>query len=175
VAALVGILVANMFVDTSGNRSAAAPRPTIEPSVANAPLPPPLTTFSPPPAVTVTTTTDAPPAPENGTPTAAGMVSVLHAYTALLPDHPAQAFALLTPREQARNGGATGFVRTWGTVKSVQLGHTVRHGDDTVLARIKVSPRHGKSTDDVYSFRFVEQHGTVLIDDVSKVSHSRHG
>jgi hypothetical protein len=175
VAALIGILVANQFVDRSGAQSARAPRndAAVSPSVVNAPLPTPQPSFSAPP-VTTTTTTEAPPAPLSGTPTAAGMVATLHTYTSLLPAHVAQAFALLTPQEQARNGGPAAYAKTWGAVKDVKLGGSAPHGQGAMVARIKVTPDHGKATDDLYSFSFVEVNGTVLIDKVAVVSRSRH-
>ncbi len=175
VAALIGILVANQFVDRSGAQSApAALAGPASPSVVNAPLPTPQPTFSAPPTTAATTTTtEAPPAPLSATPTAAGMLATLHAYTSLLPGQVAQAFGLLTPQEQARNGGAAAYARTWGAVKDVALGGAVQHGAGAMVARIKVSPKHGKSTDDTYSFKFVEVNGTVLIDNVSVISKSR--
>jgi hypothetical protein len=172
VAALIGILVANQFVDRSGARSASAPQAgaAADPSVVNAPLPTPLPTFSAPPV----TTTTAPPTSLSGTPSSARELATLHTYTSLLPGHAAQAFALLTPQEQARNGGPAAYAKTWGAVKEVKLGTAAAHGKGTVVARIKVTPKHGKATDDTYSVKFVQLNGTVLIDDVSVVSRSRH-
>jgi hypothetical protein len=175
VAAVVGILVANLFVDTSGdNPSSAAQVGSPDPSVVNAPLPTPQPTFSAPPPVTATT--DAPPSPlSTTTPTGAQMIAVLHTYIGLLPDHPDQAFALLSPAQQTRSGGRSGFDKQWGGVKSVQLGGAVPHANGTVTARIKVDPKQGKATTANYGIAFVNANGAVLIDKVQTVSRSRHG
>ncbi|HKN99586.1 MAG TPA: hypothetical protein VJX10_20870, partial [Pseudonocardiaceae bacterium] len=174
VAALIGILVANTFVDTSGDNSgAAAATTTPDPSVLNAPLPSALPTFSAPPVVTVTPTTTAQPTTQAGKVQAQQELSVLHAYLGLLPDHPGQAFALLTPAEQARSGGLAGYLATWHMVKRVELGNTSSR-DGTIVARVKVTPRVGRTTDNAYRFAFAQQNGTLLINGITQVSHSRH-
>ncbi|HEX5405517.1 MAG TPA: protein kinase [Pseudonocardiaceae bacterium] len=177
VAALVGILVANTFVDTSGNNdSAATPlgdASTPDPSVVNAPLPTPQATFTTQPPITVTTT-DAPPGPLNGTPTVRGMLATLHTYVGLLPVHTGRAFGLLTAKEQAKSGGLAGFQQSWSSVKDIQLGDAVPHGSGSIVARIRISPKQGNATNDAYNFQFVEQNGTVLIDNVTVVSRTRH-
>jgi hypothetical protein len=178
VAALVGILVANTFVDTSGNNdSAAVPlgdTSTPDPSVVNAPLPTAQPTFTTEAQASVTTT-DAPPAPLNGTPTVPAMLAVLHTYCSLLPQQTGQAFGLLTANEQARSGGLAGFQQTWSGVKDIRLGGAVPHGSSSILARIRISPNKGKSTDDAYNFQFVEQNGTVLIDNVTVAGKNQRG
>ncbi|HEY1572635.1 MAG TPA: serine/threonine-protein kinase [Pseudonocardiaceae bacterium] len=174
VAALIGILVANTFVDTSGdNSSAAAATTTPDPSVLNAPLPSALPTFSAPPAVAVTSTAAAPTTPQGGKPQVQAELAVLHAYVGLLPAQAGQAFALLTPAEQVRSGGGNGFLRTWATVKQVDLGNTDQR-DGAILAKIKVSPKVGKSTDNTYRFAFAQQNGTLLINNITQVGRSRH-
>jgi eukaryotic-like serine/threonine-protein kinase len=175
VAALVGILVANAFVDTSGNNdSAATPlgdSSTPDPSVINAPLPTAQPTFTTQAQAAVTTTDQ----PQNGAPTVPAMLAVLHTYCALLPQQTGQAFQLLTATEQAKSGGLAGFQQTWSGVKDIQLGGAVPHGSGSILARIKISPNQGKATNDAYNFQFVQQNGTVLIDNVTVASKSRHG
>jgi hypothetical protein len=161
-------------VDTSGdNSSAAAATTTPDPSVLNAPLPSALPTFSAPPAVTVTSTAAAPTTPQGGKPQVQAELAVLHAYVGLLPAQAGQAFALLTPAEQVRSGGGNGFLRTWATVKQVDLGNTDQR-DGAILAKIKVSPKVGKSTDNTYRFAFAQQNGTLLINNITLVGRSRH-
>jgi serine/threonine protein kinase len=182
VAALIGILVANAFVDRSGAdvgaRNAALTTP--DPSVPNAPLPTPQPSFTIDTGVTQAslTTQNVPPAPMNGTPTVPAEVAVLRTYTSLLPEHPDQAFALLTANEQAKSGGQGGFQQTWNGVRHIQPGVPVPHGQNMILIRIKVAPNQGKTTDNMYQFTFVVQNGTTLIDDVTTVgggNRGRHG
>ncbi|HEX5115190.1 MAG TPA: protein kinase [Pseudonocardiaceae bacterium] len=173
VAALIGILVANTFVDTSGDNSgAAAATTTPDPSVLNAPLPSALPTFSAPPVVTVTSN-PVTQTPQDGKAQTQAELAVLHAYVGLLPDHAGQAFALLTPAEQARSGGIGGYLRTWGAVKQVDLGGTDQRAG-ALLAKIKVSPKVGKSTDNTYRFTFAQQNGGLLINSITLVGRSRH-
>jgi serine/threonine protein kinase len=173
VAALIGILVANAFVDTSGDRpsSAAAAGSTPDPSVANAPLPSAEPTYTPQTTTQVVTTP--PPGPMSGTATYPMMTAVLHTYLAMLPAHAAQAFGLLTPAEQARSGGLSGYVSTWSTVRSVRPGIAVPHGTDGVAIRVQVVTNQNKSTNDTYQFTFVDQNGTVLINNVTALGSAR--
>jgi eukaryotic-like serine/threonine-protein kinase len=178
VAALIGILVANTFVDTSGdNNSSAAilPASAPNPSVLNAPLPTPEPTFTiATQTATSTTAAEPPPGPLNGSPTLPSELAALHTYTSLLPQQATQAFALLTQAEQGRSGGQAGFVQTWQGVQAIQAGKPVPHGKNTILVRIKVHPDKGKTTDDLYQFTFVAQNGNTLIDNVTVVN-KRHG
>jgi len=104
------------------------------------------------------------------------MLAVLHTYLALLPDHPQQAWTLLTPAEQARSGGFGKYQQTWQAVAQVQLDGAVPHGGNAVLARIKLSTNQGSTTDDFYNVQFVSQNGSVLITDFSIAGHAgRHG
>jgi serine/threonine protein kinase len=176
VAALIGILVANAFVDTSGNNSSAAviTNSTPDPSVLNAPLPTPEPTFTFDTQVSSSVATP-PPGPENGTPTVPGELATLHTYTSLLPQQADQAFALLTPAEQGRSGGLSGYEQTWQGVQAIQAGVPVPHGQNMVLERIRVKPDQGRTTNDVYQFTFVTQNGNTLIDNVTVAGKSRHG
>ncbi|HEX3650475.1 MAG TPA: hypothetical protein VHV49_18780, partial [Pseudonocardiaceae bacterium] len=173
VAALIGILVANTFVDTSGdNSSAAAATTTPDPSVLNAPLPSALPTFSAPPAATVTPTTAKQPN-QNGKPQAQQELAVLHAYVGMLPGQAAQAFGLLTPAEQARSGGPNGYLATWNLIRKVELGDTNQR-DGAILAKIKLTPKLGRTTDNTYRFTFAQQNGNLLINSITQVGRSRH-
>ena len=176
VAAAIGILVANAFVDTSGDHAAADPGVTDQSG-------PPATEPAAPP-VAQTFTTDAAPADltttpvtaQNGPVTPVQMLGVLHTYLGLLPDHPDQAWALLTPAEQARSGGFAKYQQTWQAVAQVQLDGAVPHGGNAVLARIKLTTNQGSTTDDFYNVQFVSQNGSVLITDFSIAGHAgRHG
>jgi hypothetical protein len=175
VAALVGILVANAFVDTSGDQpsSAASVGSTPDPSVANAPLPSAQPTYTTAPLTTTQTVAAPPPGPMSGTPTYPTMVAVLHTYLAMLPAHATQAFQLLTPAQQARSGGLSGYLATWNTVKSVQPGIAVPHGTNGAAVRVQVTTKQGKSTDDTYQFTFVDQNGSVLIDNIAAIGGAR--
>jgi hypothetical protein len=182
VAAVIGILVANAFVDRSGSNAGAqsAALTTPNPSVLNAPLPTVQPTFTIATGATQAslTTQDAPPGPMNGTPTVPAELTVLQTYTSLLPQHPDQAFALLTQNEQTKSGGQGGFRQTWNGVQEIQPGAPIPHGQNMILIRIKVHPNQGRTTDNVYQFTFVVQNGTTLIDDVTVVGgagRGRHG
>jgi hypothetical protein len=175
VAAVIGILVANAFVDTSGNHATAGQTlvdPTTD-AVANQPLPtapPTFTTDASQAALTTTPTTGA-----NAQLTPQGMLAVLHTYLGFLPQNPGQAWQLLTPAEQARSGGFGGYQKTWSAVSSVELGAAVPHGGNTVLARIKLNPASGPTTNDFYNVQFVAQNGSVLINDFAVVGKQQQG
>jgi serine/threonine protein kinase len=181
VAALIGILVANMFVDRSGANASLAglDTPTTpDPTIANQPLPTALPSYSTTTPLTQVslTTTDAPPAGMNATPTFPAMTVVLHTYFSFLPAHPDQAFTLLTPNEQNASGGLAGYEHTWGTVNAVQLGAVMPRGGGHVLAKVRLQLKNGQNSDDTYSFAFVEQNGAVLIDNITLTGKGgRHG
>ncbi|HVV20219.1 MAG TPA: protein kinase [Pseudonocardiaceae bacterium] len=180
-AALIGILVANAFVDTSGD-NASLPSlglSTADPSMADQPLPSALPTTTSTVFTQVSTdptTVDAPPAGMNETPTFGAESVVLHTYFGLLPGQSAQSFQLLTPKEQAASGGLGAYQQTWSTVRNVTLGAILPHGAGHVRAKVRVQPQNGKATDNTYEFTFVEQNGAVLIDNVAVVGKAgRHG
>jgi hypothetical protein len=172
VAAVIGILVANAFVDTSGNHAAAGQTlldPTTD-AAANQPLPtapPSLTTDANQAALSTTDSTPTTQANAQLTPQA--MLAVLHTYVGFLPQSPAQAWQLLTPAEQTRSGGFGGYQQTWSAVSSVELGAAVPHGANSVLARIKLNPASGPSTDNFYNVQFAARNGTILINDFAVV------
>ncbi|HYS35710.1 MAG TPA: serine/threonine-protein kinase [Pseudonocardiaceae bacterium] len=175
VAAVIGILVANAFVDTSGNHAAAGQTlvdPTTD-AAANQPLPtapPSFTTDANQVSLTTTPTTQA-----NAQLTPQAMLGVLHTYLGFLPQNPGQAWQLLTPAEQARSGGFGGYQRTWSAVSSVELGAAVPHGGNTVLARIKLNPATGTATDNFYNVQFAAQNGAILINDFAVVKQGKRG
>ncbi len=107
---------------------------------------------------------------------AQAMLGVLHSYLGLLPNDPAQAWQLLTPAEQARSGGFGKYQQTWQAVQAVQLDGAAPHGGNAMLARIKLNPAQGQTTDDLYNVQFLSQNGSVLINDFSVVGKpGRHG
>jgi len=172
VAAVIGILVANAFVDTSGNHAAAGQTVPTTDAAANQPLPtaPPSFTTD---ATAVTTTQATTQANAQLTPQA--MLGVLHMYLGFLPQNPGQAWQLLTPAEQARSGGFDGYQRTWSAVSSVELGPAAPHGGNAVLARIKLNPAGGTATDNFYNVQFAVQNGAVLINDFAVVKQGKRG
>jgi hypothetical protein len=179
-AAAIGILVANAFVDTSGDHAAADPGLAAQtdnepPATEPAPITPPPTWSSDANQADLTTTPITPPAGSvQLTPQA--MVSVLRTYLGLLPADPTQAWTFLTPAEQARSGGFGKYQQTWQAVQAVQVDGTAPHGGNAVLARIKLTTQNGQQTDDFYNVQFVSQNGSVLINDFSVVGRpNRHG
>ncbi|HEX4724654.1 MAG TPA: serine/threonine-protein kinase [Pseudonocardiaceae bacterium] len=181
VAAVIGILVANAFVDTSGDHAAADPGVLDQTAASEPPATEPAAA---PVAPTTTWSSDANPAdmtttaitPGPGQLTAQAMMAVLHTYLGFLPDDPAQAWGLLTPAEQARSGGFGKYQQTWQAVQNVQLDGATPHGPNAVLARIKLNPAQGPTTDDFYNVQFVSQNGSILINDFSVVGKPvRHG
>jgi len=171
-AAVIGILVANAFVDTSGNHAAAGQslvNPTSDPPLPTAP--PSFTTDASQTALTTAqdTTTQS-----NAQLTPQGMLAVLHTYLGFLPQNPGQAWQLLTQAEQARSGGFGGYQKTWSAVSAVELGAAVPRGGNSVLARIKLNPASGPATDDFYNVQFVARNGAVLINDFAVVRPGKH-
>ena len=182
VAALIGILVANAFVDRSGAAASlsslnSTSTNTPDPSIADQPLPTALPTQATATSQTVTqTVTDAPPAGMNATPTFPVMNGTVHTYFGFLPDQPAQAFALLTANEQNAGGGLAGYEHTWSTVKSVQVGVVLPHGTNQVVAMVRLVLKNGQKSDGAYILGFVAQNGTTLIDSIALTGKpNRHG
>ena len=184
VAAVIGILVANAFVDTSGDHAAADP-PPVNQTTANEPAPtepaapPTVPSFSSDANQAGLTTTSSAPSQGADQPLAPqAMLQVLNTYLGLLPDNPDQAWQLLTPAEQARSGGFAKYQQTWQAVQNVQLDGAVPapHGGNAVLARIRLNPNQGQTTDDFYNVQFVSQNGQILINDFSVAGKpGRHG
>jgi eukaryotic-like serine/threonine-protein kinase len=167
-AAVVGILVANAFVDTSGNHASGG-QTLLDPTTGNAadqtlPTAPPSFTTDANQAALSTTDTPTTTQP-NAQLTPQAMLAVLHTYLGFLPQNPAQAWQLLTPAEQARSGGFGAYQQTWSAVSSVELGPAVPHGNNTVLARIKLNPAGGPATDNFYNVQFAARNGTILVND----------
>jgi len=173
VAAVIGILVANAFVDTSGNHAAVG-QTLVDPTT-DQPLPTVPPTFTTAADQTALTTTPATTTQANAQLTPQAMLAVLHTYLGFLPQNPAQAWQLLTPAEQARSGGFGGYQQTWSAVSSVELGATVPRGANTILARIKLNPASGPTTDNFYNVQFAAQNGAVLINDFAVVKQGKRG
>lgn len=170
-AILLGILVANAFVDTSGDKSSAGvlpiptSSPTAQPSVADQPIAtetPSWTTA----AIETSLSTAPPPAAKPVKPNAKTSVAEVRAYCALLPQQTSQAWQLLSPSEQGLSGGFANYQKTWSGVAAVQIGPAVAHGAGTVLARIKITDTTGASTNDLYTFRLTGQSGVLLINNI---------
>ncbi len=179
IAALVGILVANAFVDRSGanaSLSGLQSPATTDQEAANGPLPSALPGDTSLPTQVSVAATEPPPAGMNATPTPTATSATLHAYFSALPASPDQAFVLLTAKEQNASGGLTGYEQIWSTVDSVQLGAVLPHGPNQLLAKVKLKLKNGQQSDNNYSFGFVDQNGTVLIDNMAQVAKpGRHG
>ena len=158
-AALVGILVANMFTDT-GDASAAGGPGTLTPVEQTMAAPAPAASSS-----TMTTTQTTNPSTQNNNGFDA-MKAVLYEYFGLLPGQAQQAFQLLTPAQQARNGGMVGYQLEWAQVSSVHVDSVSQHNAKQVLAKITLVTRGGQSSSMNGLFTFAQSNGQLLISDI---------
>jgi serine/threonine protein kinase len=163
-AALVGILVASMFTDTGNNASAdgvtSPPSSTTEQTMANQ--------WAPAAATTEPTTTA-------GNAGFEQMRTVLATYFGLLPAQPAQAWQLLTPAEQQRNGGLAAYQTVWSQISADHLDLVLPHGSNTVSARVTVVTVAGKSTAVNAVFTFEKSGSQLLISDIAQAGNPKPG
>ena len=164
-AALIGILVANMFTDTGGGSAAAAGNTgsftTPAEQTMDRPAPAAPLTYTPTVATTASTTADG---------GFDAMKTVLAEYFGLLPAHPDQAFQLLTPAEQARNGGAVGYQMIWSQVQAVHVDSVAQHGQKAVLTKVTVQPKNGQATQTNALVTFQQSGGQLLISDIAQAA-----
>jgi serine/threonine protein kinase len=162
-AALVGVLVASLF--TTGNKTDAE-----TPS-----------TSSTQPTVTVTSTTSSTPKPSSSTKSTSSSSSsssssasdtnfdggddFVKQYYSLLPGNPEAAWALLTPKAQAKSKGKKAFFDFYARFSEVKFSGANQNGN-VVTGTVKFTPNDGgKQDSEPYRFVLVKQGGNFLIDD----------
>ncbi|GAB3910342.1 hypothetical protein GCM10029964_113990 [Kibdelosporangium lantanae] len=170
-AALVGVLVASLF--TTGNKTDAAPPPSSQTQ----------------PTVTVTSTTSSTPKPSSSTRSTSSSASsssttsstgndddftggeaFVKQYYGLLPGNPEAAWALLTPKAQAKSKGKKAFFDFYARFSEVKISGTNQNGN-VVTGTVKFTPNDGGQADtEPYRFVLVKQGGNFLIDDFDQTS-----
>jgi eukaryotic-like serine/threonine-protein kinase len=160
-AALVGILVANMFTDTGSNAAEIGYTGSLTPAEQTMDQPAPGAASSIMTTTPTTTTTQS----DNGF---SAMKSAVEEYFGLLPAQPQQAFLLLTPAEQARNGGPIGYQMVWAQVSAVHVDSVTPHGPKSVLAKVTVVTKAGQTTSTNAAFGFESSNGQLLISDITQ-------
>jgi hypothetical protein len=161
-AALVGILVASMFTNT-GNANAYAPAAateTTQAAAANQMAPVDDSTTQ---STTTTTTTTT-----SSQPTYTQLRAVVTTYLGLLPAQPAQAWQLLTPAEQQRNGGFGPYQMLWAQEQSAKADMIVPHGTDGVVAHVTLVSKAGQSSAATVLFSFQQSGSGWLIDNITQ-------
>jgi eukaryotic-like serine/threonine-protein kinase len=150
-AALVGILVANLFTSDGDGGNGQSPQET------QGQLP----------SDTASEETGEEPAEEtteeNPEPTADDYVGAVRDYYALLPDDPDAAWERLTERAQGKSDGRAGYKRFWRTVDSVEVTEAYAEGD-RVSATLEFTLRRGGTSVESFSFALIERDGELLID-----------
>jgi hypothetical protein len=166
-AAVIGILVANAFVNT--NPTSAPPTPSL---VAQ----PSGTAQQPMTATTPVTTTQAPQVSDQSDQTSqtnanettnAAMSSLLQTYYALLPHNPAQAWQLLSTSAQQANGNYDTYQKSWQSVASTQVSNISPVGSAAMDAKVKFVRNDGQSATNEIEFDFVAQNGQLKLDNAS--------
>jgi hypothetical protein len=169
-AAVIGILIANMFVNTSGNNQSAASTPSLASVSSSTGNPAPTTTVAPPTETAPTTQQSAaPPAAPSQGQQAAEMRNVLQEYYSLLPHSPGSAWQLLSPSAQAGSGDLNHYQQVWTQYAATQVYDIKPASGNSLLARVRLTKTDGSQTDDPYVFTFVPSNGTVLINSASLV------
>jgi len=174
-AALLGILVANTFTSTSNtglnapqtsNLAAPANTEQLQASIG-------ATTDTTALTTTIATTTTAAPttsSTDNTKITVAEMAGLLTTYYSLLPQHPGQAWQLLSAKVQAKAKGFSTYQGFWKSIAQVKMVAIAPHGNDSTLAVVSFTTTDGKMSIDTSAYKFVRQNGQLLIDDSTPVA-----
>ena len=174
-AAVVGILVANAFVNT--NPSSAAPTPSLvaQPSNTEAPITPVTTTQAPQISNQSDQTSETSKNNQNnGKADNAAMSSLLQTYYGLLPDNPAQAWQLLSTSAQQANGNYGTYQRSWQNIAATQVSNISPAGNNSMDAKVTFTRPDGPSATSEIQFSFVQQNGQLKLDSASVVQGKHH-
>jgi hypothetical protein len=162
-AALLGIMVANAFVDTSGDNASAADQGGLAPGETT-----PQTVMAGdlgPSADAPSTTPAATTAPARAL-TFQDMQNTLVTFYSMLPPGTSQAWPLLAPAEQAKAGGMAKFQQDWSQVRAVRVSTVLPHDKDSLLATVTLTGKNGKNTTTAAVYTFVLRSGTALISNI---------
>ena len=174
-AAVVGILVANAFVNT--NPSSAAPTPSLvaQPSNTEAPITPVTTTQAPQVSNQSDQTSETSKNNQNnGKADNAAMSSLLQTYYGLLPGNPAQAWQLLSTSAQQANGNYGTYQRSWQNIAATQVSNISPAGNNSMDAKVTFTRPDGQSATSEIQFSFVQQNGQLKLDNASVVQGKHH-
>jgi hypothetical protein len=167
-AAVVGILVANAFVNT--NPSSAPPTPSLvaQPSSTGAA---PTTQSAPSSQTQAANESNQDNQGDNGgaNNAAAAMKNTLQSYYALLPSNPAQAWQLLSGSAQQANGGYANYQKSWQGIAATQVSNISAAGGSSMNAKVTFVRADGQSATNQIRFDFVQQNGQILLNNATVV------
>jgi hypothetical protein len=172
-AAVIGILVANAFVNT--NPSSAGPTPSLvaQPSSTDQPTVPVTTT----PQVSNQSdqTSETSKANQNsGKASNSAMTSLLQTYYTLLPNKPAQAWQLLSTSAQQANGNYSTYQRSWQSIAATQVSGISPAGNNSMDAKVTFQRTDGQSATSEIQFTFVQQNGQLKLNNASVAQGKHH-
>ncbi|HJP75280.1 MAG TPA: protein kinase [Pseudonocardiaceae bacterium] len=162
-AAVVGILVANAFVNT--NPSSASPPPSLmaQPSTTS--------TTSPAPVVSdqsdQTSQSNQDDQGGSGQSANAAMSNLLKTYYTLLPRDPAQAWQLLSASAQQANGSYGTYQNSWQSVAATQVSGIAPAGRASMDAKVTFVRTDGQSASNEIQFDFVMQNGELRLNNAT--------
>ncbi|HEY4023517.1 MAG TPA: protein kinase [Pseudonocardiaceae bacterium] len=153
-AALVGILVANAFVNT--NPTSAPPTPSLaaQPTTQSAP-------------VTTTPQVSNQSDQSNQATTNAAMTSLLQTYYGMLPHNPAQAWLLLSTSAQQANGNYATYQQSWQNIANTQISGITPAGSASMDAKVTFIRNDGQTANNEIEFAFVQQNGQLKLDNAT--------
>ena len=167
-AAVLGILVANAFVNT--NPSSAAPTPSLVAQPSNtAQSTAPVTTSQAPQVndqsdqSSETSSSNQ----DNGKAGNAAMSALLQTYYGLLPRNTAQAWQLLSTSAQHANGNYGTYQQTWQSIAATQVSGIAPAGNNSVDAKVTFLRNDGQSATNEIQFDFVQQNGQLKLDNAT--------
>ncbi|WP_232664359.1 serine/threonine-protein kinase [Pseudonocardia sp. TRM90224] len=149
--ATAAMLSANNNLASQGTGTGAEPSTSAGPSAAAPPTGAPTTTAQ----------TTAPPAADNA-------IAYVQNYYAQLPGNTEAAWAMLSPRAQAKSNGRAGFDSFWAQFDSVRLDNPRETGPDFVRATVVFVRKDGTTSSEPYSFVINRPNGVMIMEDFSQ-------
>jgi hypothetical protein len=176
-AAVLGILIANAFVNT--NPTSAAPTPSLVAQPSNTAQAPVTTTQAPQVSdqsdQTSETSKTSPSTQNNGKVGNAAMSALLQTYYGLLPHNPAQAWQLLSTAAQHANGNYGTYQQSWQSIASTQVSNISPVGNNAVNAKVTFQRIDGQNATSEIKFDFVQQNGQLKLNNASVVQAAKPG
>jgi serine/threonine protein kinase len=168
-AAAVGVFVASIFTNStptnaSTTTSSAKPVMTVTQTLATA-TPKSTTKTSPtsPPSSSSSSLTPTSPPSDDGT-DYDGAENFVKQYYDLLPQNPDAAWAMLTPKAQAKSKGKENFTAFYAEMSDVRI-HDTSQDENSVTGTVRFARKTGEKTDERYKFTIINQGGKLMIDD----------
>jgi serine/threonine protein kinase len=165
-AALIGVLVASLFTNSTPTNASTTTPTTTKPTVTvtqPASTTKAATTTKTTPSTTSTTTTTTTSSSDDFD----GADGFVKLYYDQLPQNTEAAWAMLTPKAQSKSKGKDNFVKFYSEMSDVRINDTNQDGK-TVTGTVKFTRKNGDSSNEHYRFTIVKQDDKFLIDDFNQ-------